>query len=171
MTRERLATYKLLLLLAAAVLLLDQATKLWIEANLPYGTFFPPDRIEVIPGLFNLVHVGNTGAAWSMFTGYSWPLATVGVLAIASLFFLRKTLELEVRINQVAFGFILGGIVGNLIDRIRLGHVVDFLDFHIADSHFPSFNVADSGITVGVAIYIFVSFFQSKPRVKPSQDA
>ncbi len=157
---SKLGKYKLLLILAASVFLSDQATKLWIAATLPYGSFFPPSNIVVIPGYFNLVHVGNTGAAWSLFSGYTWLLAIIGFIALGLIFAFRKQLELEKRNIQFAFGLITGGIVGNLLDRIRLGHVVDFLDFHIGDSHFPSFNVADSGITVGVAFYLIFSFRQ-----------
>lgn len=166
--------YKRLLLLAAAVCFLDQATKLWVAAVLPYETFFSPDAIEVIPGLFNIVHVGNTGAAWSMFSGYSWALAAVGFAALALVFALRRALELEKPHMQWAFGFIVGGVVGNLIDRIRLGYVVDFLDFHYQDHYFPSFNIADSGITVGVSLYILFSFLPQRggqPEDAPPEPA
>ncbi|MDQ8202853.1 signal peptidase II [Pelagicoccus sp. SDUM812003] len=171
---SKLFPYRLLLILAAAVLIFDQATKVWVVQTLPYGSFFPPSSIEVIPGLFNIVHVGNTGAAWSMFSDYTWALAAVGFVALALIFVFRKALELKLRMNQIAFGLIIGGIVGNLIDRIRIGHVVDFLDFHLldvslfgkdfGDLYFPSFNVADSGITVGVAIYIYFSFKQERSK-------
>lgn len=159
---SRFSKYKRLLLLAAAVCFLDQATKLWVAAILPYETFFPPDAIEVIPGLFNIVHVGNTGAAWSMFSGYSWALAIVGFAALALVYYMRRALELEKPRLQLAFGFIIGGVVGNLIDRVRLGYVIDFLDFHYDGYYFPSFNVADSGITVGVALYILFSFLPQR---------
>ena len=150
--------YKLLLILAAAVLFLDQASKYWVSATLPYGAFFPPQSIEVIPGFFNIVHVGNTGAAWSLFSDYTWALTLVGFAALILIFVFREALELRETRIQFSFGLIIGGIIGNLIDRVQLGHVVDFLDFHYKDYHFPSFNVADSGITVGVAFYIFYSF-------------
>lgn len=165
--------YKRLLLLAAAVCFLDQATKLWVAAVLPYETFFLPDAIEVFPGIFNIVHVGNTGAAWSLFSGYSWALAIVGFAALAVVFAFRRALELEKPRMQWAFGFIVGGVVGNLIDRVRLGYVVDFLDFHYEDYYFPSFNVADSGITVGVSLYILFSFLPQRggqPEAAPPEE-
>nr|WP_281384290.1 signal peptidase II [Pelagicoccus albus] len=149
----------MLLTLAAAVLLLDQATKLWVVNTLPYeGAFFPPESIEVIPGFFNIVWVTNTGAAWSMFSGHIWPLTAVGFLALGLLFFFRKALELHLPKIQLSYGLIIGGIIGNMIDRIRIQKVIDFLDFHYGDYYFPSFNIADSGITVGVALYIIFSF-------------
>ena len=155
-----LAAYKLLLGLALLVFVLDQATKLLIIEALPFGAFYPPQCIEVIPGFFNLVHVGNTGAAWSLFSGHSEILALVGLLALAMLWFFRKTLQLDRIQSQWAFGFIIGGILGNVIDRFLYGHVVDFLDFHVNDWYWPSFNIADSGITVGAALYVLFSFLQ-----------
>lgn len=163
---SRFAPYRLLLSLAAAVFILDQATKLWIERAIEYGSFYPPDAIEVIPGFFHLVHVGNTGAAWSLFSEHTEILAVIGFLALGLIYFARESLELKRRPNQLAFGLIIGGIVGNLLDRVRLGHVTDFLDFQFGSYHFPSFNVADSGITVGVTLYIAATLFQ-KPPPKP----
>tara|TARA_B110000305_G_C19114627_1_gene481407 strand:- start:151 stop:651 length:501 start_codon:yes stop_codon:yes gene_type:complete len=155
-----LAAYKLLLGLALLVFVLDQVTKLLIIDALPFGVFYPPQCIEVIPGFFNLVHVGNTGAAWSLFSGHSEILAIIGLLALAMLWFFRNTLQLERIQSQWAFGLIIGGILGNVIDRFLYGHVVDFLDFHINDWYWPSFNIADSGITVGVALYVLFSFLE-----------
>jgi len=155
---KRIAAYRRLHILALLVVVTDQFTKYLIEKNLPYGSFYPPHCIEVIPGFFNLVHVGNTGAAWSLFSDYPRVLAFIGVLALVLLFLFRKSLQLKLPQSQWAFGFIIGGIIGNLIDRFRLGHVTDFLDFHINDWYWPSFNVADSAITIGVGLYILFSF-------------
>lgn len=159
---QRIAAYKRLHSLALLIVVLDQITKILIERSLPFGSFYPPNCIEVIPGFFNLVHVGNTGAAWSLFSGYPKALAVVGILALALLFVFRNSLQLKLPQSQLAFGLIIGGIIGNLIDRFRLGHVTDFLDFHFNDWYWPSFNVADSAITVGVGIYILFSFLQPK---------
>ncbi len=87
----RFAPYRLLLILAAAVFLLDQATKLWIESAIEYGSFFPPDAIEVVPGFFHLVHVGNTGAAWSLFAEHTEILAAIGFVALALIYFARES--------------------------------------------------------------------------------
>lgn len=160
---SKFSQYRLLLILAAAVLFLDQATKLWIDHALPFGAFYPPDAIVVIPGLFHIVHVGNTGAAWSMFSEYTWLLTLIGFIALILIYVFRDTLELKDTRIQLAFGLIIGGIIGNLIDRVRLKYVVDFLDFHFRGNHFPSFNVADSAITVGVTLYIIFSIFTKQP--------
>ncbi len=144
------------------MLILDQATKWLVSQTLPLGSFHPPHNIEVIPGFFNIVHVGNTGAAWSLFTGYSFVLAIVAFVALFLIWLFRKSLQLEETPAQWAFGLIIAGIIGNLIDRIHLGHVIDFLDFYHNNYHFPSFNVADSCITVGVTIYAIFSFREQK---------
>jgi len=156
-----IAAYKRLHILAFAILVADQITKLIIERALPYGSFYPPDNVVIIPGFFNLVHVGNTGAAWSLFSSYPKALAVLGIVALLLLYFFRNTLELKLPQSQWSFGLIIGGILGNLVDRFRLGHVTDFLDFHAAGWHFPSFNVADSAITIGVGLHILFAFRQS----------
>ncbi len=154
--------YRLLLILAAAIFFADQATKYWIAQTLPYETFYPPHSIEVIPGIFNIVHVGNTGAAWSLFSNYTWALNIIGFAALGLIYLFRNALELRERKIQLAFGLITGGIAGNLVDRVQLGYVVDFLDFHYDGHYFPSFNVADSGICVGVGLYTLFSLLQKK---------
>ncbi|MDQ8179986.1 signal peptidase II [Pelagicoccus sp. SDUM812005] len=168
---SKLSKYRLLLILAAAVLFLDQATKLWVVSLLPEGSFFEPNRIEVISGFFHIVHVTNTGAAWSMFSGYTWPLTAVGFVVLGFLFFFRKALELDKPKIQLGYGLMIGGIIGNMIDRIRIQKVIDFLDFQFGDYHFPSFNIADSGITVGVVLYILLSFRSEKENTQKAEAA
>ncbi len=161
---RQIAAYKLLLTLALAVFALDQTTKLWIESLMPLGTFYPPASIVVIKDFFHIVHLGNPGAAWSLFEGQSTALAAIGVCSLIALFVFRKQLELEHPRTQLAFGLIIGGIIGNLVDRFRLSYVIDFLDVHINGHHWPSFNVADSGITVGVAIYVLSNLFTKEQK-------
>jgi len=155
--RQRILAYRLLLSLAIAVFIADQITKLWIIARLPLGSYGPGHQIEIIPGFFNLVHVGNTGAAWSLLTGKSFLLAIVAFATLLGIYFWRRALGLRDRLAQVAFGLLCGGIVGNLVDRIQHQHVVDFLDFHFGSYIYPTFNVADSGICVGVVLYLWHS--------------
>ena len=114
--------------------------------------------IHVIDGFFSLIYVHNTGAAWSLFEGQSYLLALLAVAALGCMFYFREILELERASMQLLFGLICGGVVGNLIDRLLYGHVVDFLDFQLPGYHWPTFNIADCGITVGVALYIIYSF-------------
>ncbi|MFT3831622.1 MAG: signal peptidase II [Opitutaceae bacterium] len=162
----RLFRYRCLLGLALGVFALDQATKLWIASTLPLNTYGTPGHIEIVPGFFNLVHVGNTGAAWSVLTGRSSLLALLGLAALAAIFCFRRQLGLERRIVQIAFGLLCGGIAGNFLDRVVYGHVVDFLDFHFGDYIYPTFNIADSGIVCGVALYAILSF-----RAAPADSA
>lgn len=139
---------------------LDQATKAWIFATLPFNTYGPPSAITVVPGFFYLVHVGNTGAAWSLFAGQSTLLALLALATLISIYLFRKHLGLVQRPVQISFGLLCGGILGNLVDRLLHGHVVDFLDFHFGGFIWPTFNVADSAICVGVAIFFILTFRQ-----------
>jgi len=158
--RQRLGSYRLLLLLGLLVFGLDQASKAWIAARLPYGTYGEPGALSVVPGFFYLVHVGNTGAAWSLFTGRSVLLAALAIGTLAAIFLWRRALGLRDRTVQMSFGLLCGGILGNLVDRLRHGHVIDFLDFHFGSYVYPTFNIADSGICVGVIIYLLWSLRQ-----------
>jgi signal peptidase II len=164
----RILRYKWLLSLSAAVFLLDQGTKAWILHNLPLGTYFPPEAIVVIPDFFHIVHLGNTGAAWGILEGMSLWLALLATIAIAAIFMFRRYLNLELLPVQVSFGLLMGGILGNLVDRALHGYVVDFLDFRFGAFTWPSFNVADAGICIGVGIYLTLSFL--RPALLEKQD-
>jgi signal peptidase II len=157
---DRVRRYQLLWVLALVVFVLDQVTKIWINARLPLGTYGPPGNIVVIEGFFNLVHVGNTGAAWSMLAGKSTFLALLAFVTLGAIYLWRHELGLRLRVVQLSFGLLCGGIVGNLVDRMVHGHVIDFLDFHFGSYIYPTFNIADSGICVGVAIYLIHSLRQ-----------
>lgn len=156
----RLRAYRTLWIIAATILALDQATKLWIVARIPYNPLhshgFGQD-IEVIRGFFYIIHVGNTGAAWSMLSGQSLLLASLAVGTLIAIYFWRHSLGLRHRTAQVSFGLLCGGVVGNLIDRVVHKHVIDFIDLHFGTYIYPTFNVADSGICVGVILYIWQS--------------
>jgi signal peptidase II len=143
------------------VLVADQLTKAWISARLPVDDFGnPAGSVPVVAGFFYLVHRENTGAAWSLFTGRSVLLSLLAAGTLVAIFFGRRALGLRESAPQVAFGLLCGGILGNLVDRILHGHVIDFLDFHFGSYVYPTFNVADSGICVGVAIYLLHSLRQ-----------
>jgi signal peptidase II len=149
--------------LAGCTLLADQLSKLAIAGALPFNTYGPPGHVPIIPGFFNLVHVGNTGAAWSLLSGRSELLALLAAVALVSIFWFRRQLLLEQPKVQTAFGLLCGGIVGNLIDRMAYGHVVDFLDFHFGSYIYPTFNIADSGIVCGVGYYVLLNMVSPKP--------
>lgn len=142
------------LLLAVIILVIDLLTKSWVESNLIYGQHI------VITDFFNLVLAYNPGAAFSFLSDASgwqrWFLSAIAVLvSIAIIYLLYK--NTHNRLFCLALSFILGGAFGNLWDRITLGHVVDFLDFHYAGYHWPAFNVADSAIFLGVCLLIMDS--------------
>jgi len=161
---QRILAYRWLYVCALAVFALDQLSKAWIERIMPaLGTYGAPGHVEIIPGFFNLVHVGNTGAAWSILTGRGTLLALLAVAALVAIFFLRHTIGLRQLATQIAFGLLCGGIAGNLVDRIARGHVVDFFDFHFGGYTYPAFNIADSGICVGVAMYVLITFLTRAP--------
>ncbi len=148
------------------VVILDQLTKLWVVHH-----FILYESMEIIPGLFNLTYLTNTGAAFGILAGHatSWrQVFFIGVagIALAAIFFLHKKISAESHWYTVSLAMIAGGAVGNLIDRVRLGFVVDFLDFYVSSHHWPAFNVADSAITVGVGIFLFVNVLQSGKRSK-----
>ena len=160
---RRILAYRLLLGLSLGVFIADQLTKAWIAQRLPFGTYGESaGAIRVIGDFFYLVHVGNTGAAWSMFTGQSVLLALLAAGTLLAIFFWRRALGLHERYAQVCFGLLCGGIVGNLTDRLMHGHVIDFIDLHFGTYTYPTFNVADSGICVGVIFYLWRSLRASK---------
>jgi len=138
--------------LAAAVIVADQLTK-WLIL----GYFANRAPHEELTGFLNLVLVFNKGAAFSLFAqapGWQTPLLAafaLGAALVVSVLLLRSP---ERRMLCAGLALILGGAVGNLVDRLRFGQVVDFLDFHAAGWHWPAFNVADSAITVGAALLI-----------------
>ncbi len=144
------------------VLVLDQITKSLIEKHVRLNEIIP-----VIPGFFNITHVRNKGAAFSLFANTpdafrSLFFITITVAAIVVLVLLiRKTRE---RLPIVAFSLIAGGAAGNLIDRLRYGEVVDFIQWYVRSYYWPSFNVADSAITIGVCLLAFDMLFSQKSR-------
>jgi signal peptidase II len=131
------------------LVLLDQWSKHWIQRRLLYG-----ERIEVWPGIFDIRHVRNTGAAWGMLAGWRLLLILFAAGMLALIVRRRHELFDGWRGGQAALALLVAGIAGNLIDRVRLGYVVDFLDFYRQAWHFPAFNVADSAICVGIGLYL-----------------
>lgn len=148
----------LILLVSFLIALVDQVLKYAVRATLDIS-----QRIVVLPGVFNISHVRNTGAAWGLFGGSNHWLTLFSALMLAALVACRRQFAHSSRLNRVALSLMIGGIVGNLVDRIRLGYVVDFLDFHWEHHHFPSFNIADSAICTGVGLYILAQFL-GRPR-------
>lgn len=149
------------LVLAGFVLVLDLLTKRWVEAVLFYGEQIP------LTGFFNLVLTYNAGAAFSFLSDAGgWQRWFFSVVAVGAsmliIYLLRK--HASDQLFCLALSLILGGALGNLWDRITLGHVVDFLDFHVAGYHWPAFNIADSAIFLGAALLILDSFLRKEPK-------
>lgn len=156
--------------LAAVVIALDQLTK-----RIVYSCLIPGEEKVILPGFFKFVHWGNTGAAWSLFSGNNLVLAGVAVIAVFVLFLSRHHFDSRSPLGQIAFGLIFGGIVGNLIDRLRVQHVIDFLYFYLQQRNgteigFPAFNVADSAICTGVGL-IFLLTWRNEQPAKPAEPA
>ena len=166
---QRALAYRWLWGFAALVFLGDQLSKHWITGRLPLHSY-GASGLAIFPGFFNLVHVGNTGAAWSMFSGRSTMLALLALGTLTAIFFWRKHLGLHRSVPQFCFGLLCGGTVGNLLDRVRHGYVTDFLDFHFGEYIFPTFNVADSAICIGVFSYILWSMKQPEEKNFKSQN-
>ena len=145
-------------LVCSLILVLDQTSKLLVQSFLPFG-----GRRIVIDGFFRFVHWGNTGAAFSFFQDSNTALAIVGILAVFILYMNRTLFESHLLLGQIALGLMLGGIIGNLIDRVRVQHVIDFLNFYThqrggGEWGFPAINVADSAICAGVGLLLFLSW-------------
>ena len=141
--------------LALLLVVLDQLTKYWVSASFGYGD------ARAITGFFNLVLTHNTGAAFSFLASAAgWQRGFFIVIALVAIIVISVLLARHSgdRLFCLSLALILGGAAGNVIDRILLGHVVDFLDFHIAGWHWPAFNLADSAITVGAVLLIVDSF-------------
>lgn len=150
------------LLLGLAVVLLDQVTKLQVRASFVYGG----EPLAVIPGFFNLVYVRNPGAAWGLFGGQQTWLVLLSIVVLALLAANHRHLLNPTADHRIALGLMTGGILGNLIDRVRLGWVTDFFDFHIAGRHWPAFNIADSAICIAVGIYLLSSLWHHRHPLK-----
>ena len=146
----------LFLVTTALLIGLDQLTKAWILTTLKIHEGFP-----VIDGFFNIVHVRNPGAAFGFLAGASPVFRSAFFIAVTVaailmiLHYLRRT-RIEERALVFSLAFILSGAVGNLIDRIRFGEVVDFLDVYVGNHHWPAFNVADAAISTGAALLVLL---------------
>lgn len=149
--------------LATLVLIVDQASKWWVINEV----MNPPRVIPVTP-FFNLVMGWNRGISFglmnqeSVLSAWILPLVAVVIVAVLSVWLWRN----DRPVVAVAIGLIIGGALGNVVDRLRFGAVADFLDFHAAGFHWPAFNVADAGITVGAAVLVLESLFARRERPK-----
>lgn len=147
------------LLTALLVIAADQLSKIWIRANLAIGESLPET------GLFRLTHGHNTGAAFGLFQGQSFMLTVIALLGgvlllFFALFFHQRLSSLNNLLSRLALGLLLGGTMGNLIDRLSLGYVTDFIDIGI----WPAFNIADSAIVVGTIALAYSLLFLARQK-------
>lgn len=146
--------------LAAVVVILDQLSKWVVLAHV-----MQPPRLIEVTGFFNLVLAWNRGISFGMFGGGALPAWALSLVALAIVAGMGVWLWRAGRgLVVLGIGMIVGGAVGNVIDRFRFGAVADFLDFHVMGYHWPAFNVADMGITVGAAILVLDSLFAAPDR-------
>lgn len=151
------------LLLSAVIVILDQWSKWLVEERIVPGT-----AVEVIPGFLDLIHVRNTGVAFGLFASHGDPRGTLllAVLGFAALGFVGIYFWLTPlwdRVLQLAMALVVGGAIGNLIDRVGQGAVTDFIDAYVGSYHWHTFNVADSAITVGIVLMLWSA-------MRPAQD-
>ena len=154
----------LLFYVVSSIVLTDQITKAVVAKKLPLYSSVP-----IIHGFFNLVNYRNPGGAFGLMANQS-PVVRglififISSLSILIIYYFYKKIPLKHYLLRTCFALILGGAVGNMIDRIRFGYVVDFLDFYIKSLHWPAFNVADSAITVGIIIFSYHIIFNKTPK-------
>ncbi|MCV0403957.1 MAG: signal peptidase II [Chloroflexi bacterium] len=165
---ERDASPGAVLVMAGTAVVLyaaDQLTKLLIVANLPFG-----ERVDVIGDFAQLWHVRNTGAAFSILPGATWLFVPVTIAAIGMVIYFHRTLHDRGPWIQVVLGAILAGALGNLTDRVRLGYVIDFVSLGIGDVRFPTFNVADSAVVLGIGLLVaYLTFADRRASDEPSR--
>ena len=146
------------LLVAILIAVSDQVTKEWVRA----GFYLGESRV-VVEGFFNLTYVRNTGAAWGVFGGQNTWLMLLSVVMLIAMVIFRRSFLSDTWDHRLALGLMIGGIVGNLLDRMRLGWVTDFLDCYWQNWHWPTFNIADAAICTGVGIYMLSTIWMKPP--------
>jgi signal peptidase II len=141
---------RLFLIVAALVVILDQLSKLWIRTHLVVG------QSLVITDRLGFTYIRNTGSAFGLLANQTFLLTVVGIASVLIVLLVLRYLSQVTALSVVSIGLLWGGAIGNLIDRLRFGHVIDFVDFRLWGSfHWPAFNVADAAITVGVLVLIY----------------
>ena len=159
---DRDASLRAALLLAGTAVVLyvaDQVTKALVVASLPFGA-----RQEVLGDLVQLWHVRNTGAAFSLFPGATWLFFAVSAGALVMIAYFYRVFRARGMWIHVVLGAILAGTLGNLIDRLRYGYVVDFVSVGIGDVRWPTFNVADSSLVIGIGVLVLYLSFVDERR-------
>ena len=142
------------------LVLLDQGSKVLVMHSISFQ-----ESIPVIPGFFNLTHLYNTGAAFGMLSDSNLFFMILSSVVLIALIVMRR--HFAGKLMGTGWVLLIAGIIGNVADRMRIGHVVDFLDFQFGSYHWPSFNVADSCICVAAALFLLSSFQSPSPSSPP----
>ncbi len=156
----------LALWIAILTVVADQASKEYVREY-----FSLHEAVQVIPAFFSLVYVRNPGAAWGMMGGMNGVLVFFSLVMLGVMLVFRKSFLSDTFAHRVALGLMCGGIVGNLMDRVRMGYVTDFLDVYIGTHHWPAFNIADSAICTGVGIYVLTTSWADWRARRRARDA
>jgi len=164
MSVSRLGTTVLFGAIAITVLVLDQVTKYLVSNYVELGR-----RVEMVPGLLDLVHARNPGAAFGLMSRSPWEfrsvfLVVISVVALMVILWLVFSAGENSGLLTAGYGFFFGGALGNLVDRVRLGEVIDFLDFYSGSLHWPAFNVADSALCVGAGLFALQLILERKKK-------
>jgi len=154
MRYRKMNKYIKLVAVAGTIIILDQITK-----SLILGRMALYDSFAVVPGFFNIVHIHNQGGAFGLLAGQSEMIrylvfVLLSAVAVGVIYYLYVRTPVAEWLQATGLALIFGGAIGNMIDRLRFGYVVDFLDFYLKGWHYPAFNVADSAITVGIGLFL-----------------
>ena len=156
----------MLFLIAAVIVLVDQFTKFWVETNLPPNTSWAP--FPQYAEFFQLTHVFNTGAAFGMFAGGGYIFAIIAIVVATVIIVYNYNLPAGMFALRLALGFQLGGALGNFIDRLRIGHVTDFMD---VTPFFYIFNIADTSIICGVIVLVWLMWQERREELRQAEQA
>jgi len=156
--------YKLLIIVAPLVIVIDQLVKLYVDHSMEVS-----QSIEILENFFHFTHIRNRGAAFGMFAGanesYRLPFfLLITFIAIGVILYMVRSYKDGSLFYPLSLALILGGAIGNMIDRVRMGEVIDFIDVHWYQHHWPAFNVADSAISIGVFFLFIQMFIAEKSR-------
>jgi signal peptidase II len=155
---------RLLLVVAPLLLVVDQLSKLYIDRNFLLG-----ESVTVLENFFHITYIRNKGAAFGILSGSPWRVpffVTIGVIACAALLWYLYSTRPDQKLLQIALVMVFSGAIGNIIDRVRLSEVIDFIDVHWYQYHWPAFNIADSAITVGVGLMILDLWLEERRQTK-----
>lgn len=151
---------RLLLIVAPLLLILDQLSKLYIDRNFLLG-----ESVTVFANFFHITYIRNKGAAFGILAGSPWRVpffVTIGIIACGALLWYLYSTRADQKLLQISLVMVFSGALGNIIDRVRLAEVIDFIDVHWYQHHWPAFNIADSAITVGVGLMILDLWFEER---------